>query len=201
VASVNVRYMVDDVAAAIAFYTTHLGFTLLSDQGPAFAMGGSPGLAAGTGSISSLRISMRRSRGSALPASGSATTSSGCPAARRSGSTAGACRTATCGVGKHAVPMKSLEDGALVGVRDRQTERIRHRVRRQLARRDLIQERREEVVVVAVDERDLGLARPQYSFEPPHQVEAGEPTADHDDRLRHQFGRPTADSNRASSCR
>jgi catechol 2,3-dioxygenase-like lactoylglutathione lyase family enzyme len=36
-ATVNVRYMVDDVAAAIAFYTTHLGFTLLTDQGPAFA--------------------------------------------------------------------------------------------------------------------------------------------------------------------
>jgi catechol 2,3-dioxygenase-like lactoylglutathione lyase family enzyme len=27
---VNVRYMVDDVDAAIAFYTTHLGFTLRS---------------------------------------------------------------------------------------------------------------------------------------------------------------------------
>jgi catechol 2,3-dioxygenase-like lactoylglutathione lyase family enzyme len=37
VATVNVRYMVDDVAGAIAFYTTHLGFTLLTDQGPAFA--------------------------------------------------------------------------------------------------------------------------------------------------------------------
>jgi catechol 2,3-dioxygenase-like lactoylglutathione lyase family enzyme len=37
VATVNVRYLVDDVAASIAFYTTHLGFTLLSDQGPAFA--------------------------------------------------------------------------------------------------------------------------------------------------------------------
>ena len=36
-ATVNVRYMVDDVAAAVAFYTTHLGFTLLTDQGPAFA--------------------------------------------------------------------------------------------------------------------------------------------------------------------
>jgi catechol 2,3-dioxygenase-like lactoylglutathione lyase family enzyme len=36
-ASVHVRYMVDDVGAAIAFYTTHLGFTLLSDQSPAFA--------------------------------------------------------------------------------------------------------------------------------------------------------------------
>jgi catechol 2,3-dioxygenase-like lactoylglutathione lyase family enzyme len=34
---VNVRYMVDDVAAAVAFYTTHLGFTLLSDAAPAFA--------------------------------------------------------------------------------------------------------------------------------------------------------------------
>jgi len=28
-AMVNVRYMVDDVDAAIAFYTTHLRFTLL----------------------------------------------------------------------------------------------------------------------------------------------------------------------------
>ena len=36
-AKVNVRYMVDDVEAAIAFYTTHLGFTLLSSALPAFA--------------------------------------------------------------------------------------------------------------------------------------------------------------------
>ena len=34
---VNVRYMVDDVEAAIAFYTTHLGFTLLTKTAPAFA--------------------------------------------------------------------------------------------------------------------------------------------------------------------
>ena len=34
---VNVRYMVDDVQAAIDFYTSHLGFTLLSDAAPAFA--------------------------------------------------------------------------------------------------------------------------------------------------------------------
>src|SRR5215207_4448090 len=33
----NVRYIVDDVAGAIAFYTTHLGFTLRSDALPAFA--------------------------------------------------------------------------------------------------------------------------------------------------------------------
>jgi catechol 2,3-dioxygenase-like lactoylglutathione lyase family enzyme len=31
------RYMIDDVAAAIAFYTNHLGFTLEEDYGPAFA--------------------------------------------------------------------------------------------------------------------------------------------------------------------
>jgi len=37
VATVNVRYMVDDVAAALVFYTTHLGFALLTDQAPAFA--------------------------------------------------------------------------------------------------------------------------------------------------------------------
>jgi catechol 2,3-dioxygenase-like lactoylglutathione lyase family enzyme len=37
VTTVNVRYMVDDVTAAIAFYTSAFGFTLISDQSPAFA--------------------------------------------------------------------------------------------------------------------------------------------------------------------
>ncbi len=36
-ATVNVRYMVHDVEAAITFYTTHFGFTLLSSALPAFA--------------------------------------------------------------------------------------------------------------------------------------------------------------------
>ena len=35
--TVNVRYMVDDVEAAIAFYTTHFGFAVRSNAGPAFA--------------------------------------------------------------------------------------------------------------------------------------------------------------------
>lgn len=35
--TVNIRYMVDDVEAAIAFYTTHFGFTLRSNAAPAFA--------------------------------------------------------------------------------------------------------------------------------------------------------------------
>jgi len=35
--TVNVRYLVNDVEAAVAWYTTHLGFTLLSKQAPAFA--------------------------------------------------------------------------------------------------------------------------------------------------------------------
>ena len=34
---VNVRYMVDDVEAAVAFYTTHFGFELRSSHAPAFA--------------------------------------------------------------------------------------------------------------------------------------------------------------------
>ena len=34
---VSVRYMVDDVEAAIAFYTEHLGFTLRMSAAPAFA--------------------------------------------------------------------------------------------------------------------------------------------------------------------
>ena len=34
---VSVRYMVDDVDAAVDFYTTHFGFTVLSSAAPAFA--------------------------------------------------------------------------------------------------------------------------------------------------------------------
>ena len=36
-ATVNVRYMVDDVEASVAWYTKHLGFTILSNAAPAFA--------------------------------------------------------------------------------------------------------------------------------------------------------------------
>jgi catechol 2,3-dioxygenase-like lactoylglutathione lyase family enzyme len=35
--TVNVRYMVDDVAAAVAWYTEHLGFEPRSNAAPAFA--------------------------------------------------------------------------------------------------------------------------------------------------------------------
>jgi len=35
--TVNVRYMVDDVQAAVDFYTKHLGFSLLTSTLPAFA--------------------------------------------------------------------------------------------------------------------------------------------------------------------
>jgi catechol 2,3-dioxygenase-like lactoylglutathione lyase family enzyme len=35
--TVNVRYMVDDVDAAVGFYTKHFGFTVNSDMAPAFA--------------------------------------------------------------------------------------------------------------------------------------------------------------------
>lgn len=37
VTTVSVRYMIDDVPAAVKFYTTHLGFTLEQDASPAFA--------------------------------------------------------------------------------------------------------------------------------------------------------------------
>ena len=36
-AQVNVRYMVDDVEQAVAWYTQHLGFTVISSHPPAFA--------------------------------------------------------------------------------------------------------------------------------------------------------------------
>jgi catechol 2,3-dioxygenase-like lactoylglutathione lyase family enzyme len=35
--TVNVRYIVEDVDAAVAFYTKHLGFNLISNAAPAFA--------------------------------------------------------------------------------------------------------------------------------------------------------------------
>lgn len=35
--AVGIRYMIDDVPAAIQFYTTHLGFELTHDASPAFA--------------------------------------------------------------------------------------------------------------------------------------------------------------------
>jgi catechol 2,3-dioxygenase-like lactoylglutathione lyase family enzyme len=34
---VSVRYIVEDVDAAVAFYTSHLGFTVLTNAAPAFA--------------------------------------------------------------------------------------------------------------------------------------------------------------------
>jgi catechol 2,3-dioxygenase-like lactoylglutathione lyase family enzyme len=37
VSTVSIRYMIDDVPAAIDFYTTHLGFALDLDASPAFA--------------------------------------------------------------------------------------------------------------------------------------------------------------------
>ncbi len=35
--TISIRYMIDDVPAAIRFYTTHLGFALDMDASPAFA--------------------------------------------------------------------------------------------------------------------------------------------------------------------
>lgn len=35
--TVSVRYMVDDVQASVAWYTKHLGFSILSSAAPAFA--------------------------------------------------------------------------------------------------------------------------------------------------------------------
>jgi catechol 2,3-dioxygenase-like lactoylglutathione lyase family enzyme len=37
VSTVSVRYIVDDVAAAVDFYTTHFGFTVRTSAVPAFA--------------------------------------------------------------------------------------------------------------------------------------------------------------------
>jgi predicted enzyme related to lactoylglutathione lyase len=46
---VSVRYMIDDVPAAMRFYTTLLGFTLEQDASPAFASVVRDGVPAGRG--------------------------------------------------------------------------------------------------------------------------------------------------------
>src|SRR5262245_56085177 len=90
--TVNVRYLVDDVDAAVAWYTKHLGFKLLTNAAPAFADvtlgslrlllsgpkssagrpmpdGARPVPADGTAFISSWKIFRPRSRDCARPAS------------------------------------------------------------------------------------------------------------------------------------
>jgi catechol 2,3-dioxygenase-like lactoylglutathione lyase family enzyme len=61
---VNVRYMADDVQEAVAFYTTHFGFTVRSNYAPAFAdvVRGHlrPLLSGPTSSSGSMRASTRR---------------------------------------------------------------------------------------------------------------------------------------------
>jgi len=98
-ATVSVRYIVNDIDAAISFYTRHLGFSVHMHPNDMFAMltrddlrlvlsvpgsaggggqampdGTVPGPGAGTGSPSSSPTSPRPSRISAVTASGSATT-------------------------------------------------------------------------------------------------------------------------------
>src|SRR5262252_305476 len=96
--TVNVRYMVHDVDAAIAWYTKHLGFTVLSNAAPAFADvtlgslrlllrgptssdgrpmpdGARPKLVAGTASILFWVIFRARSHDCVPPARSSAATS------------------------------------------------------------------------------------------------------------------------------
>src|SRR6266545_4812256 len=103
--AVNVRYMVNDVDAAVAFYTTHFGFKLLSNAPPAFAdvtrgdlrlllsgptsSAGCPMpayrvRAAGTGSNSLWTTSRRKSSAFARPGCGSATISLRAPEDPRS---------------------------------------------------------------------------------------------------------------------
>ena len=108
---VSVRYMIDDVPAAVGFYTTLLGFTLEQDASPAFAAVSRDGVrlllsgegssgkrpladgrrqvpAAGTAFISRSVISSRRSSDCEVPGCHSVRmTSSPGRAARKSSST------------------------------------------------------------------------------------------------------------------
>jgi catechol 2,3-dioxygenase-like lactoylglutathione lyase family enzyme len=107
ITTVNVRYMVDDVDAAVGWYTKHLGFTVLSNAAPAFAdvtlgslrllLSGPTSSAGrampdgerpGPGGWNRIHLIVEdispRSCGCAPPASNSATTSLPGPADRRS---------------------------------------------------------------------------------------------------------------------
>ena len=74
-ATVNVRYMVEDVETAIEWYTRYLGFSLLSNQAPAFAdvkLGSLRLLLSGPTSSAGASCPMANSRG---PVDGTASTS------------------------------------------------------------------------------------------------------------------------------
>jgi catechol 2,3-dioxygenase-like lactoylglutathione lyase family enzyme len=58
--TVNVRYMVDDVDAAVGWYTEHLGFKLLSNAAPAF-------VDVARGSLRLLLAGPKSSAGRAMP--------------------------------------------------------------------------------------------------------------------------------------
>ena len=74
-ATVGVRYMIDDVADAIAFYTTHLGFTVEQDAAPAFAAVSRDGVRLLlSGPTSSGRRAMPDGTWPVLPAAGTAST-------------------------------------------------------------------------------------------------------------------------------
>jgi len=65
---VSVRYMIDDVPAAVTFYTTLLGFRLEQDASPAFAALSRDGVSrARRSSVRQRRSSPHCHRGGSLP--------------------------------------------------------------------------------------------------------------------------------------
>ena len=86
--TVLVRYIVDDVDAALDFYTGHLGFDVVMHPAPTFALLARGALrVVGTASHYPSRTSNRKSTDCVTPGRGSATTSSPASAASRSCST------------------------------------------------------------------------------------------------------------------
>jgi hypothetical protein len=107
--------------------------------------------------------------------------------------------------GPHRLPLDvdGLDLGAEkaeAGPGERYSQRIGDRVRRELARRDLIEQRSEKREVGAIDERDIGLAGPETVLEVTHEVQSAETPANDEDVLGHgPFA--TADCTRSSSSR
>src|SRR4029079_3742905 len=90
----------------------------------------------------------------------------------------------------------------IAGGRGRVAKWIGDGMGRKLAGAHLIKERREEVVILPIDERDRDLAGTKAPLESAHEMQAAEPAAEHDDLFRRaQLGFPEAASTRSSSAR
>ena len=101
-------------------------------------------------------------------------------------------------IDRRDLALQELESGR----RRRVAQRVGHGMRRKLAGAHLIEQGREKVIVLPIDQRDRGFPAMQASLEAPDEVQTREPAAEHHDLLgRAQFAFPDSASTRSSSAR